>query len=233
MKRFQPCKALLALLAVLLPMLPACESVRTVYDENGREVKESAPGQEKDLESYFNEEFASSFSEKKNKEGVPETTSSKVSRFQKDLDAARRSDKQFNTTAFGGLRDNDARSVSFDGANKSFDASKKYDGAFTSNIDTQLRPAFMTEGKGIVRSESEYGGISSSDRSSLEGESSDMADRPYATRASDISPSDRSGYFESRRDRFGKPRIINYREYYKKSIEETRTLLGRDKGTSD
>lgn len=228
MHRLFPSPALLLLL-----LLPACESVRTVYDENGREVKESTPGQEKDLESYFNEEFASSFSEKKNKEGVPETTSSKVSRFQKDLDAARRSDKQFNTSAFGGLHGNDARSVSFDGANKSFDASKKYDGVFTSNIDTQLNPAFMKEGKGISRSESVFEGISSADRSPMEGEDAGISGRPYATRASDISTSDSSGYFESRRDRFGKPRIINYRQYYKKSIEETRTLLGRDKDTSD
>ncbi len=216
-----------------LSLLQGCKSVRTVYDENGREVKESVPGQEKDLESYFNEEFASSFSEKKNKEGVPETTSAKVSRFQKDLDAARRSEKRFHTTAFSGIHDNDARAHSFDGSNKSFDANKAYEGTFSSNIDTQLRPAFMKEGKGLVRSESVYGGISPTDRSPMEGADAAISGRPYATHASNISTSDRSGYFESRKERFGKPHIINYRQYYKKSIEETRTLLGRDKGTEE
>lgn len=226
-----PLQAFFFPLALLL--LQSCESVRTVYDENGHEVKESAPGQEKDLESYFNEEFASSFSEKKNKEGVPETTSSKVSRFQKDLDAARRSDERFHTTAFSGIHENDARTHSFDGADKSFDAHKPYEGTFSSNIDTRLRPAFMKEGKGLVRSESVYGGISPTDRSPMEGTVSDISGRPYATHASHISTSDRSGYFESRKERFGKPQIINYRQYYKKSIEETRTLLGRDKGTGE
>jgi len=223
------CLQVLSLLPLLLA--PACESVRTVYDENGHVVKDSEPGKEKDLQSYFDENFASTFTEKKNKAGVTETTSNKVSRFQKDLDAARHSDKRFNTYAFGDTKGNDARSVQFNGADKASFADKRFDGSFASNIDMNLRPAFMREGKGISREDSAFAGMGPGDRSPLEGEASDMAGRSYGTRASDFSTADRSGYIESRRDRYGQPKIIDYRQYYKKTIEETRTMLGRDKAT--
>ena len=87
-----------ALLALLC--CSACTPVRTVYDSMGNEVNEEENGGEKDLMSTFEKRFDAAFSEQKTTDGVPQTTSSKVSAFQRDLDEARRMDKSFSTGSF-------------------------------------------------------------------------------------------------------------------------------------
>lgn len=215
---------------LLLLLLPACESVRTVYDENGREVKESVPGQEKDLQAYLEDEFNSTFTEKKTKDGVPQAASHKVSRFQKQIDEARREDKSFVTGELGGLKRNDARSVIFDASSRSGDKEKRYSGLSSYPLSGDLHPAFMTETHGISRSDSYAGGDA---RSDIRGESSQESGRIYSTHASDYTVTTSSGYIESRRNRREPPRIMDYRDYYRKSIQETRTMLGRDKEDAD
>lgn len=222
-------KRLLLITATLMSALAACKSVRTVYDENGREVKEHDGARERSLNDYFEEEFDSNFSEKKNADGVPEATSKKVSRFQKDIDAARRDDKEFatGTLSIGGSSSFDGKR--FSDSNTQFSGSKRFDGySKESAYNSDLRPAFMSEGKGLTRTDNVYGAVNASNRYASEGNNYDARGKIYATHDNGISTSDTSGYFESRKDKWGKPTIISNREYYKRTIEETRSMLGRD-----
>ena len=207
-------------------LLGACQTVRTVYDENGQEVREDDSGGEKDLMSHFESQFNASFSETRNKDGVPQATSTKRSRFQKDIDEARRNDAEFVTGAFGGVERQDSlRSITFSGADQDFTGRKPYEGLKTSAISRDLRPDFMNESHGISHSDT-Y--MNHSQRSSADGVSTDMSGRVFSTDASEFQTSRQSGYIESRRNRTPEPRIMDYRDYYRKTIEETRTMLGRD-----
>lgn len=218
------CRVLLPLACCLL--LGACQTVRTVYDENGQEVRDDDAGGEKDLMSHFESQFNAAFSETRNKDGVPQATSTKRSRFQKDIDEARRNDTEFVTGAFGGVERQDSlRTITFSGADRDFTGRKTYDGLKTSSISRDLRPDFMNESHGISHSDSF---MDHSARSSVEGTATDVSGRVFSTDASEFQTSRQSGYIEGRRNRTPEPRIMDYREYYRKTIEETRTMLGRD-----
>ncbi len=220
-------KCRLALTALLFATLCSCESVRTVYDENGKIVKEHEGARERSLNDYFEEEFDSGFTELKNKDGVPQATSHKVSSYQKDIDAARRNDKQYATGTYDAGGTSGYAGKRFSGSAEQFNGSKRYDGfSGTGPYNTDMRPAFMSEGKGVAHTP--YTGHSSADRYNAEGISYDANGRIYATHDSGISTTDTSNYFESRKDKWGKPVIINKNEYYKRTIEETRTMLGRE-----
>lgn len=206
--------------------LAACQSVRTVYDENGQEVKDEPTGGEKDLMSHFEAQFDASFSETRTKDGVPQATSAKRSRFQKEIDEARRGDKEYATSAFGGLERQDSlRTITFGGAEKDFAGGKRYEGLKSSSISRDLRPDFMNESHGISHSNAF---MDHSTRSASEGAVADTNGRIYSTDASEYHTNQESGYIESRRNRTPEPRIMDYRDYYRKTIEETRTMLGRD-----
>ncbi len=207
--------------------LAACQTVRTVYDENGQEVKDEPPGGEKDLMSHFEAQFDASFSETRTKDGVPQATSTKRSSFQKEIDAARRGDKEYSTGAFGGLERQDSlRTITFGGAEKDFTGGKRYEGLKTSPISRDLRPDFMNASHGISHSNAF---MDHSTRSASEGAVADTNGRIFSTDASEYRTDQESGYIESRRNRTPEPRIMDYRDYYRKTIEETRTMLGRDK----
>lgn len=207
----------------------ACTPVRTVYDSQGNEVKDDEPGGEKDLMSTFEKRFDNDFSEKKNADGVPVTTSGKVSSFQRELDNARKIDKPFATGSFDTGRQLDLRNDSFNGGSKRFNTGKD-DIARTGNdmFSTDLRPDFMNESHGISHSQ-RYRGASTADRSDLEGiarndrdESFYLSDdEPYTTTQS-------NNYVEHRRDKSGQPTIIHYKDYYRQHINSVRQLLGRD-----
>lgn len=215
------------LLILMGVFVVGCQSVRTVYDENGQEVKEDEPGGEKDLMSHFESQFNASFSESRTKDGVPQATSSKRSRFQKDIDEARRDDKEYITGAFGGVERKDSlRTITFSGADKDFAGGKGYEGLKSSPISRDLRPDFMNESHGISHSDS-Y--MDHSTRSQAEGTTAEASGRLFSTDASEYQTTRQSGYIESRRTRTPEPRIMDYRDYYRKTIEETRTMLGRDK----
>lgn len=220
-----------ATLLMLLALLgcTACTPVRTVYDSQGNEVKDDEPGGEKDLMSTFEKRFDNDFSEKKNADGVPVTTSGKVSSFQRELDNARKIDKPFATGSFDTGRQLDLRDDSFNGGSKRFNTGKD-DIARTGNdmFSTDLRPDFMNESHGISHSQ-RYRGASTADRSDLEGiarndrdESFYLSDdEPYTTTQS-------NNYVEHRRDKSGQPTIIHYKDYYRQHINSVRQLLGRD-----
>ena len=84
-------KARLLLTLCLFCTLTACRSVRTVYDENGNEVKEHQGG-ERSLEDYMQETFDKEVTRKKDDSGVPQSRSTKVSLYQKAIDEARKDD---------------------------------------------------------------------------------------------------------------------------------------------
>ena len=213
--------------ALLMTVLCSCESVRTVYDANGKVVQDHEGARERSLNDYFDEEFDSGFSEKQNAHGVPEATSKKVSSYQKDIDAARREDKEYSTGTYNPGGSNNYNNKRFADANQKFDSGKRFEGfSGDSQFNTDMRPAFMSENKGISRTA--YTGHSSGDRYSDENSNYDAHSHIYATHNNNISTSDTSSYIESRREKWGKPTIINKGEYYKRTIEETRGLLGRD-----
>ena len=97
-------------------LLGACTPVRTVYDKYGEEVKESDGATQSDLNSRFEKEFESAFMEKKGKDGVPQTSSNRVSSFQKQLDESRKIQDEYHTKSYGAIRENDSRSVIYSGA---------------------------------------------------------------------------------------------------------------------
>lgn len=216
-----------ALLALLL-CGGACTPVRTIYDEQGNVVTNDAPGGEKDLVSAYEKKFNESFSVTKTKDGVPQTTSSKVSRFQKELDNARKTDTTFSTGSFDTGKRLDLRSQGADGLSKRFYSGKDdIEKPVNSMYSTDLRPDFMNETKGLgldrrymtpSNSRSHMEGIVSHDS----GTSHNLDDTvPYQT-------SESSTYVETRRNKRGEPTIIPFREYQKQQIFKLRDLLGRD-----
>ena len=222
-----PRLATLALLALFC--CSACTTVRTVYDSQGNEVKDDDTGGEKDLMSTFEKRFDNDFSEKKNADGVPVTTSGKVSSFQRELDDARKIDKAFATGSFDTGRHLDIRNDGFSGASRRFSTGKD-DIARTENsmYSTALRPDFMNESHGISHSD-HYLGASSADRSSLEGITrNDRGETYYLTDYEPYTRDERNSYTEYRRNKTPQPTIINHRDYYRRHKNSVRQLLGRD-----
>jgi hypothetical protein len=218
----------LALLALLC--CSACTTVRTVYDSQGNEVKDDdTPGVEKDLMSTFEKRFESDFSEKKNADGVPVTSSSKVSSFQRELDNARKIDKPFATGSFDTGRHLDFRSDSFGDGGKRFNSGK--DGiARTTNpmYSTDLRPDFMNDSHGISHS-NRYQGADKDSRSTMEGMAlNDRSKSHYLSDSIPYSTNQSNHYVEGRRNKTEQPTIMNYQEYYRQHRNSVRQLLGRD-----
>jgi len=217
--------------SIIIPMLltlalGACRSERTVYDQYGNVVKESQPGQERDIYSVMEERFDAAFSEKKNKEGVPETTSARVSRYQKDIDNARSGGKAFITKSFSGVSENSLREKSFAESGKSFGGSKALDISKPSSYSRDLRPDFMNSSHGIAHKD--YEGEHANKRSGSESKSFDAADRRFVTTPSQYKPHTPSGYVQSREAKREQPPIYDHRNQSKKNIEDTRRLMGRD-----
>lgn len=209
--------------------LPACETVRTVYDDSGNEIQEHSGG-ERSLEDYLAGSFDKEVSRKKNEDGVPESVSNKVSSYQKHLDNARKDTTTYSTGSYDGLKTLD-RNKSYEGANKAFDRGTPFSGTFAnSTYSKDLRPDFMSDSKGIYGREDTYGDASFADRADGDGRAYDAfgIENIYGTNPSDISRDATSGYYESRKNKTPQPRIIDRQDYYKKSIFETRALLGRD-----
>ncbi len=220
----------------LFPLLPlillgACTPVRTVYDKYGEEVKESDGATQSDLNSRFEKEFESAFMEKKGKDGVPQTSSNRVSSFQKQLDESRKIQDEYHTKSYGAIRENYSRSVIYSGAGADSRYSRDSDRREKDRkmaYGSDMRPDFMNPTHGISHS-SRYG-ADSSDRSSMDGvQAPRYHDSSYATTGSAYSTADSDWYTEARRNKTPQPDITNFRDYYRQSIKSTRELLGRDK----
>ncbi len=218
---------------LLLPLLtlPACDSVRTVYDEDGNVVRDKPAGaQESDMFSSMEKRFDAAFSEdsKSNSSGVPQAKSKRVSSFQRDIDGARKADNPFATKAFT-TNESGLKSMSFSDRSKSYKG-KSFSGGFKSAISSDMRPDFMNDSHGIAHS-SYSGGIS--ERSRAEGSYSDDSGRSYGTHASRYSTDQESGYFESHRHDTPAPPIRDHRSTQTKELMNVRSILGRDKSGED
>lgn len=212
----------------ILPLLClcACESVRTVYDANGRMVDDSPKMGESDLSSHFEDEFNAAFAEEK-VNGVPTARSKRVSEYQKKLDAARREDKEFQTHSYqGDLSKSNLRSNVFDGAGKRWDGNKRLDKSDKQAYDTSWRPDFMNETHGISHNNRN----SANDASRMESAEHELGEHAsrYATNASRYHTTDPDYYFENRRNKTPQPEVTDFRDYYRQSIKSTRALLNRD-----
>lgn len=218
------------ILAVISMGLVACTPVRTVYDSQGNVVEDDdEPGVEKDLMTTFEKRFDAAFSEKKTKDGVPMTTSSKVSSFQRELDDARKIDKTYSTGRFDTGSRLNWREDGYSAATKRFNSGKE-EIARTGNsmYSTDLRPDFMNESHGISHSQ-QFAGASRTNRSTLEGMTSN--ERGEYFHLSDYSPyttNTESGYIESRRDKTEQPTIIDHKDYYRQFRGGLKGLLGTD-----
>ena len=208
-------------------MLCACETVRTVYDENGNVIDPNAvPQGETDISSRLEKQFSSSFSEKKNDQGVPQAVSNKVSSFQRDLDEASRLDKEYRTGSYSGGAAGFSV-MSFSGSGKAFSTQDAYSGTMGKTIEKDLHPAFASPSRGVYGTDDSYarGGV----YSALEDRKSAVGGRVYSTSESVYTNDKTSGYFETRRNNTPPPPIFSRDQYNRKTIEQTRTLLGRDK----
>ncbi len=213
------------MLACLL--LPACKTVRTVYDESGNEVKqhEGEGARESDLFSAYEKRFDEAFSEKKNAQGVPEAKSRRVSSFQRELDSARDTDNPYATKSFGGTKESSLRDKGFNGS-KVYAGGKVYEGGSRqSAITRDMRPDFMNDNHGIAHED--YKGPLG--RSGSEGSYTKSFEETYSTHASSYRREQESGYFESLRDQTPAPPIYDHRDTQTKEIMNIRNILGRDK----
>lgn len=214
----------LPLLVCLL--LCSCQTVRTVYDENGHVVDPDAPGGEKDLYEHLNKQFNDSFSTKKGEDGIPITSSNKVSSYQRKRDESGRLDKEFSTSEYAGGREAYS-TMRFSDQGKVYSTKEAYTGDFGKRMEKELHPDFVKSSRGLYSTDATYTG--SNLRSPLQDRKSADKDTVFPTSAAPFSRESTSGYVETRRDLTPPPRVYTRDEYYGKSIEETRALLGRDK----
>lgn len=200
---------------LLLPLLLcACQSVRTVYDENGNVVEDRDGANFTDLQSHLEKGWDNSFSETKGAEGVPTAQSHKVSSFQKELDASKRMDKEYSTSVFGDSnKSSDLRGKVASGIRDSqyADAKSSYDVTKNAPYGTDMRPDFMNETHGISHS-SRYADAET--RSPLADTAPlGIRDRIYSTNADVYSRDEVDNYVEYRRNKTEQPTIIDFRDY--------------------
>lgn len=202
----------------------SCSSERTVYGPDGAVVRDRAPGDNSSLE----ERFTGSFKVRKNKDGVPEASSTRVSPFQSQIDAAREAGQGDAAAVagkqFGGRQDiSDLRDRGYAGAGNQFTGSKSYAGSGKSAYTPDKVPDFLKPGKGLERKDYAKGAeVHDADRQH-------EAAAAYAKVVSPTTPSQTSGYIESRRDKTPPPVIMSREDYQRMSLEESRGLLGRDR----
>lgn len=204
----------------------ACKSERTVYDEYGQVVAQKpAHGRERDFADYMEEKFNSSFSEKKNDQGVPQAVSNRVSSFQSKLNDSKRIDKEYVTSSYAGAGDSALSGKSYAESDKSYGANRRYVGS-DKRLDRDLNPAFATDSKGIYGRDDIYAGAA--EQAAISGKKSTMEGSYYTKESPYFSRSSESGYIETRKDRTPPPPVYSSDEYMGRTIEETRTLIGRD-----
>ena len=216
------------LLAALLCGV-GCTPIRTVYDSQGNEVKQDdSPGGEKDLMSTFEKRFNDSFKETKTQDGVPRTTSSKVSSFQRYLDDSRRDDTAFATGSFDTGKSLDLRDKSYgDSSRRFFSGKDGIEKKASSMYSTDLRPDFMNESRGISHSRRYLTPSESTSRMQGDMARDDGQLFYLGDSASSYQTDQESGYIETRRNKRGEPTIIPYRDYYRQNKMKGTDLLQR------
>ncbi len=211
-------------------ILGACTSQRTVYDEYGNVVSDKPQaGRERDFADYMEEKFNSSFSEKKNEQGVPQAVSNKVSSFQSKLDDSKRIEKEYATSPFAGASESALSGKEFVGSRRSFDTKKEYMDSGR-RLDRELNPAFATDSKGVYGRDDAY--ARAGERSTFSDAKSQMVGEFYTKESPYYSRDTKSGYVETQRDKTPPMPVYSSDEYMGRTIEETRTLIGRDDAPS-
>ena len=214
----------------LLVGLTSCQTERTVYDEFGRVVPQDKKksGGERSFESYLEENYDRNVQEKKTESGVPQTYSTKVSSFQSKLDDSKRLDKTYLTGEYGGAGKESSARKEYAGSGTSAYADHRYAGeAREKRIDRELHPAFASGSRGIYATEDEY--VGRKDVPAISGKESGMGGEFPTEETAVFSRNERSGYFETRAENTPPPPIYSRDEYYSKTIQDVRSLLGRDK----
>lgn len=211
---------------LLLPAFIACTSERRYFDEDEASGNTNSIG-EKTLESRF----TSGFDVKNNEFGVPEASSSKSSPFQNKIDSQYEQGKGgYMTSNYAGINNFDDGRKSFGASGKEYSGRKVFSGSKTSSFTRDEIPAFMQAGRGIERvASTSFSGRADGEGRALLGLPAD----DYSTNHSRYSSADESGYIESRRNNTPDAKIQNSKDYMQRTIDETRTMLGRDDYQSD
>lgn len=214
------------LLTFLLLLLPACTPERTVYDAGGNAVSNVLHGpRQMSLEDRFTRNYDATVRTRKNADGVPVSTSSKVSSFQRYFDKAadRETAGQFSKRFEGSRSFATGR---YGEASKSFGSDKRYATSANGAFSTDLRPDFMNRSRGIAHND-----YRDSDRRwAGEGVAASGTDSRYPTRDSQYSTVNESGYISSKNSHFKQPRIVSSREYLDTDHMNMRSVLRHDNG---
>ncbi len=218
-------RAPLSILSLASLCLLSCESQRTYYDAAGNPI--DAPD-DKPKSSSLEERFTSSFTMKKNKDGVPMAVSKKVSGFQEKINNAREGgNESIERKSYDGVHAFTGAESRSDWRSKTVEK-KRYQSDAQSPYSREMTPDFLKDGRGLVArkdanlssSRSRYDGfVSTSDTDTMGSQEATRS--PYST-------SDRSGYFVKQQDQAQAPKIIHRDDYIRMTIEESRAMLGRD-----
>ena len=207
-----------------------CTPIRTVYDAQGNEIKQDdSPGGEKDLMTTFEKRFEESFKVTKTKDGVPQTTSNKVSSFQRYLDASRRDETTFETGSFDTGKTLNLKDKNFgDSSRRVLTGKDGIEKKTNSMFSTDLRPDFMNESRGLSYTRRYLTPSESASR--LQGDMARDSGQPfYLGESTTAYQTDKeSSYIETRRNKREAPTIIPYREYYRKNRMKGTDLLQRE-----
>lgn len=207
-----------ALVPALLAGLCACTAQRTPIDD-----LEPSGARIGSIDQYM-EGFDSSVTIEKSADGVPQTRVNKRSSFQgKTFDMG---GSPFEKKSFeDGDKQASMRKI-YDARGKTY-GTKQWNGGFAnSDFKHDMKPDFMKEDKGIARKEWQ------GERREFERRAADESGLAYETSESDIDTSQRDGIIEEgiRRGQMKKIRIVPYRVDQQRSVEDIRSLLGRQPG---
>lgn len=217
------------LISLLLLLLPACTTERTVYDAGGHAVSNALGGPRRmSLEDRFTRNYDSTVRTKKNADGIPVSTSSKVSSFQRYFDKSTSpSDSGLFNKRFRGSRN--FSTASYDDASKKFGGDKRYTTSTNRAFAPGLQPDFMNESKGLAHRDYQGGDR----RWSGEGVAAAGSSTRYPTPAAPYSTINENGYISSRNSRFRQPRVVSSREYLGEDSIRLRSVLKHDNGVPD
>ncbi len=211
-------------LSFLLTMLcfASCETQRHYFDGEGNEI---APPDDSPKSSSLEERFTSTFTMKKNEEGVPVATSNKVSAFQSKLQSARTDESSsFERKDYEGVREFEGAGLRDAWGEKRVDR-REFAGQDKEAYSREMQPDFLKNGSGIIsRRDADY----SASRSEYEGDFREMDRFSDEGKTGQYAQGDRSQYFDERQQNTPEIKVVSRDEYLRMTIEESRTMMGRD-----
>ncbi len=203
-------------------MLSSCETQRRYFDASGNEI--DAPD-DSPKSSSLQDRYTNTFTMKKTADGIPMAGGNKVSSFQADIDSARSTSKDgLERKSFDGVREFSREGRGNDWADRRV-AKEEFGDARKEAYSREMQPDFLNN-----RSSSYGGKVNSfaSNRSGYEGEAMETSRSRDEGRDGSFSRDDSSNYFEEQRANSPEMRVMSRDEYTHMSLEESRTLMGRD-----